>query len=77
MVLVDVEIAVGFDLEIERPVVRDELEHVIEESDPRSDGVSPLAFEAEAHGDLRFLRSSVDYGAAHRTSSMTAMKRRV
>ena len=33
------------------------------------------AFEAEAHGYPLFLRSSIDYGAAHRTSSITAMQR--
>ena len=77
VVLIDVEIAVGVDPEIERPVARDELEHVIEKPDAGADGVSPPAFEAEAHRDPRFLRPSIDYGAAHRTSSIAAMKRRV
>jgi hypothetical protein len=58
-------------------MARDELEHVIQEPDARANRVSSLAFEAEAHGDLRFLRSSIDYRAAHKTSSMAAMKRRV
>jgi len=75
--LIDVEIAVGVYPEIERPVTRHELEHVIQKPDARANGVSPLAFETEADGDLRFLRSSIDYGAAHRTSSIAAMKRRV
>jgi len=77
VVLIDIEIAPGVDLEIERPMARDELEHVIEKPDTRVNGVSPLALETEAHGDLRFLRSSIDYRAAHRTSSIAAMKRRV
>ena len=37
----------------------------------------PLPSRPEAHGDARFLRSAVDYGAAHRTSSIAAMARRV
>jgi len=77
VVLIDVEIPVGFDAEIEGPMARDELEHVIQEPDARANGVSPLAFEAETHRDPRFLRSSIDYRAAHRTSSIAAMKRRV
>ena len=77
MVLIDVEIARRLDPEIERAVARDELEHVIQEPDARADPVSPPAFEAQAHLDLRFLRPSIDYGAAHRTSSIAAMQRRV
>ena len=71
------EIAVRFDPEIECPMARDQFEHVIEKPNARTNGVSPLTFETEAHGNVRFLRSSIDYGAAHRTSSIAAMKRRV
>ena len=77
VMLIDVEIAVGFDPEIERPMTRDELEHVIQKPDARANDVSPLAFETEAHGDPCFLRSSIDYRAAHRISSIATMKRRV
>jgi hypothetical protein len=76
-VLVDIEIAVRFDPEIERAMARDELEHVIEESDARVNGISSLALETEAQANVRFLRTTVDYRAAHRTSSIAAMKRRV
>src|SRR4029077_17057514 len=66
VVLIDVEIAIRVDPEIECPMARDELEHVIEEPDARADRISPVPFETEAHGDVCFLRSSIDYGAAHR-----------
>src|SRR5204863_9761045 len=75
VVLIDVEIALGVDPQVERPVTRHELEHVIQKPDARANGVSSLTFETKAHGDPRFLRSSIDYGAAHRTSSIAAMKR--
>ena len=58
-------------------MAREELEHVIQEADAGSNLVAALAFEPEAHGDPRFLRPAIDYGAAHRTSSIAAMARRV
>ena len=75
--LIDVEISVGVDPQIERAVACDELEHVIEEADAGADAVAPLPLESEAHDDPRLPRPPIDYGAAHRTSSITAMQRRV
>ena len=67
----------GSDLQIESAVTRDELEHVIEEPDAGGNLVAPVPFQAETHDDLRFLGPAIDYRAAHRISSMAAMKRRV
>src|SRR5262249_24010331 len=77
MVLIDVEIAHGVDGEIECPVPREELQHVIEEPDAGPHLIASLAVESESEGDLRLGRTTLDQRAAHRTSSMTSMQRRV
>ena len=75
VVLIDVEIAVRVDAQIERAVAREQLEHVIEESDAGRDVVPASAVEFDPHPDLRLRRPSVDQGAAHSTSSSTSMQR--
>ena len=52
---------VGLDLQVERAVAREQLEHVIEEPDAGADLVPALALEAERQRDLRFGRPSIDY----------------
>ena len=65
------------DARCREPMARRQLEHVIEKTDAGVHVVSSLALEAERDDDLRFLRPAVDYGAAHNTSSIAAMQRRV
>src|SRR5258708_4162871 len=77
VMLVHVEIAVRFYLKIERPVPRDELEHVVQKPDAGVHGVSALALDTQRDGDAGLFRPSLDYGAAHKTSSIAAMQRRV
>ena len=69
VMLIDVEIAGGVDLQVEAAVPREQLQHVIEKADAGADVVAALAFERERQRDLRLGRSSIDYRAAHRTSS--------
>jgi hypothetical protein len=60
VMLVDVEVAAGIDPEVERAMPREQLEHVIQESDPRPDAVATLTLEAQAHLNLRLLGSTID-----------------
>ena len=75
--LIDVEIPCGVNPQVEGPVPRHQLQHVIEKPDAGADAILPLAVERDRQFDLRLGGLPVDYGAAHRTSSMTAMARRV
>src|SRR5204863_4156958 len=75
--LIDVEVAGGLDLEIEPAMARDQLQHVIEKADPGVDPVASPAVERQPQRDIRLSRAAADYGAAHSTSSITAMQRRV
>src|SRR5439155_20941278 len=77
VMLIDVEVAGGLDLEIESAMTRDQLQHVIEKADPGVNPVASSAVERQPQRDLRLSRAAADYGAAHSTSSITAMQRRV
>ncbi len=66
MVLVYVEVAFGFEFEIEAAVAGDLFEHVVEEADARGDFGLALAVEVEAEGDVGFLRGSVQLRFSHR-----------
>ena len=54
VVLIDIEIAFGCELEIEAAVFGEELQHVIEEADAGRNLVASAAFDAEFAADLRF-----------------------
>ena len=69
VMLIDIEITRGADLEIERAVTRHQLEHVVEEADAGTNVVSPFSFDPEPDPDLGLTRLSVDYGTAHTTSN--------
>jgi hypothetical protein len=77
VMLIDVEIPVRVNPQVEGSVPRHELQHVIEKPDAGVHAILPLAVERDRQLNLRLGRLPVDYGAAHRTSSMTAMARRV
>ena len=87
VVLVDVEIAIGFELEVEAAVFGEELQHVVEEADAGGDLVAAAAFDVERAGDLRFFGVSVQRGGAEarrfrgggswRTSSSSLMSSRM
>ncbi len=51
VMLIDVQIADGFDLEVERAMSREKLEHVIQKTDARAHLIPALAFEADREGD--------------------------
>jgi hypothetical protein len=55
VVLIDVEIAFGRELEVKRAVFGEQLQHVIEEANARRNLVAATAFDAEFATDLGFL----------------------
>lgn len=65
VVLVNVEIAGTAQLQIESTMAREELKHVIEETDPGCDFVLAGAFESERDANVRFVRLAVQFGFAH------------
>ena len=77
VMLIDIEIAARIDAQVEPPVPREELEHVIEKPDARTHAVPPLALEGDRERDAGFLRPAIDYRAAHSTSSIASMQPRV
>src|SRR5262249_59410450 len=77
VMLIDVEVAGRGDLEVEGPMAREQLEHVVEKANPRSHAVAAAAVESELQGDLRLSGPAIDQRAAHSTSSSTSMHRRV
>ena len=77
VMLIHVEVAVGLHAQVECAVPREQLQHVIEETDAGADLIPSLAVEREPQHDVCFRRSTIDQGAAHKASSMTAMHRRV
>ena len=65
MVLVDVEIALGLEREIETAMLREKLEHVIEESNTGRDIVASTPFDLESRVNLRLLRVAHDLCRPH------------
>ena len=66
VVEVDVEVALGLELDVDQGVAGKLLEHVIEEADAGRDIVGACPIEVEARGDARFLGLAVDRGPAGR-----------
>ena len=71
VVLIDVEIAIGVELQVEAAVLGEELEHVIEEADSGGDFVAAAAFEFERAADARLFGVALNGGGSHavKTSS--------
>ncbi len=61
VVVVDVDVALGLQIQVEQPVPREELEHVVEERYARFDGVFALAVEVYFEGDARFFCVARDF----------------
>ncbi len=75
VVLVDIEVAFGRDLQVESTVPGDELQHVIEEPDPGADVIAAPAVELQPQRNGSFRRDPVDYAAPHKTSSSASTQR--
>jgi hypothetical protein len=56
VVAVDVQVAPGFDLEVDQPVPCDLVQHVVEEADARGELRLAGAVQVDARCDLRFGR---------------------
>src|ERR1700733_4671577 len=66
MVLIYVEVSIGFDFEVEASVFGEEFQHVVEEADAGRYFVAALAFDGQGSGDPGFFGASLDGGFSHR-----------
>ena len=62
VVAVDVQVALGVDLEVDQSVARDLVEHVVEEADAGGQLRRAAAVEIDAHADLRLLGVALHLG---------------
>src|SRR5437016_308473 len=72
VVLVHVQVAGGFELQVEAAVPGEQLQHVIEEADAGRDAVLSAAFNFELAGDLRLLGITLHDGGSHRASASSS-----
>src|SRR5438445_3470751 len=72
MMLVDIEIAIGLEREIEATMLREQLQHVIEEADSGGDPVVSAVFDLELAGDLRLPGVTLHGGGSHRMSASSS-----
>src|SRR5687767_4488271 len=77
VMLIDVEIAGNLQRQVEGAVTRHELQHVVEKPDAGGDVVAAAPFQRQLQANRGFARVAGDYRAAHRTSSIAAIPRRV
>jgi hypothetical protein len=73
--LIHVEISARLDLQVERAVARDELEHVVEKPYAGRDAVLSVPVERDPDAHMGFGRSAVDYRAPHSVSSIVSATR--
>ena len=66
VVIVDVQVALGFDLHGDAGVARQLVEHVVEEADPGGHAARAAAVQIDGDGDRRFVRGSHDAGVSRR-----------
>jgi hypothetical protein len=64
VVLVDVQIALGSNLQVDRAMLGQQLKHVIEKTDPGLDVGLAGAIQIQRETDLGFGRLSVDLGSS-------------
>jgi hypothetical protein len=72
VMLIDIEIAAGLNLDVESTVTRHQIEHVIEEPDPGIVLKAALAVERQCDSDLCFRRAAIDYSFTQRASNVAA-----
>ena len=64
VVLIDVQVAVGLDLQVDRGVLGQQREHVVEEADARGDLRAAAAVEIDFQADVGLRRLALDGGSA-------------
>jgi hypothetical protein len=64
VVLIDVEVAVGFDRHVERPVPGEQFQHVIEEADAGGDFIGAGSIDVQRSADLGLVGVAFEFGAA-------------
>src|SRR5882672_471917 len=73
MVAVDVQVALGFDLEVDHGVARNLVEHVLEERQAGRELGRAFAVQVELHPDLGFFGISSDFSGSHDSASRKAV----
>src|SRR5260370_15673713 len=71
MMLVHVQIAFGFELQVEAAVLGEQLEHVIEETNASRDGVLTTSFDLQRAADPRFFCVPLQLAGSHAWSTST------
>src|SRR5215468_1230559 len=61
MVVINLQIALARDFEVEKPVAREQFEHVVEERNAGRDRAFALAVEVELETDVRLFGSALDF----------------
>jgi hypothetical protein len=64
VVLIDVEIALRRKFEVEGAMLREKLQHVIEEADAGGDLIAAPAFDAQFAADLRFFGIALEFSCS-------------
>src|SRR5262245_33766976 len=75
VVLVDMQVAVGFDLDADARMAGKQVEHMVEETDARRSVGYAGAIEVHAHLDVRFFRLALDRRLAHQNPPVRPEKR--
>ena len=65
VVLINIEVALGFELQIEAAVMGEELQHVIKETDSRRNFIPAAAFNDQHGADISLLCGALDRGSSH------------
>ena len=66
VMLIDVEIAGRSNVQIERPVLREQLQHVIEEANAGRDGIASTPFQHKGQPDLGLRCLAINQRSPHR-----------
>ena len=62
---IDVQVALGFDFEVDRTVAGDLVEHVVEEGNTSGKAANTGAIKVNFHRDLGLQRIARDFGLSH------------
>src|SRR5260370_25512688 len=65
VVLVDVKVAFGHDLQVHGSMTRDQVQHVVEKTNARRDIGAAPPIQIQANLDIRLLRRTMNTGASH------------
>src|SRR5271165_4339509 len=74
VVLVHVEIAVRLQLQVERAVARNQLQHMVEKTDSAADLGATVAFDGQRNANVGFIGLAMNAGAPHAATSAPSFR---